>query len=78
VGIALLNILKIIEEEIYFIRLDIMAAFLQEMLIGFPFSSAAYLGEKSSHRYLPDPATQYTTSATSSNQGETYISFFFL
>jgi len=49
-----------------------MAAFLQEMLIGFPFSSAAYLGEKSSHRYLPDPATQYSTSTTRSNQGEIY------
>ncbi|KAK7348953.1 hypothetical protein VNO80_23748 [Phaseolus coccineus] len=47
-----------------------MADFLQEMLIGFPFSSAAYLGEKSSHRYLPDPATQYSSSSTRSNQGE--------
>ncbi|WVZ10688.1 hypothetical protein V8G54_015218 [Vigna mungo] len=48
-----------------------MAAFLQEMLIGFPFSSAAYLGDKiSQHRYLPDPATQYNTSTTSSKQGE--------
>jgi len=48
-----------------------MAAFLQEMLIGFPFSSAAYLGnKKSQHRYLPDPSTQYNTSTTTSNQGE--------
>ncbi|KAG4917405.1 hypothetical protein AAZX31_20G010400 [Glycine max] len=46
-----------------------MASFLQELLIGFPFTSAAYLGEKSSKRYLPDPATQYITSTTSSKQG---------
>jgi len=47
-----------------------MASFLQELLIGFPFTSAAYLGEKSSKRYLPDPATQYITSTTSSKQGK--------
>ncbi|KAG4400974.1 hypothetical protein GLYMA_07G176400v4 [Glycine max] len=45
-----------------------MASFLQELLIGFPFTSAAYVGEKSK-RYLPDPATQYNTSTTSSEQG---------
>ena len=49
-----------------------MASFLQELLIGFPFTSAAYVGEKSK-RYLPDPATQYNTSTTSSEQGKRYI-----
>ncbi|KAK7310399.1 hypothetical protein RJT34_07884 [Clitoria ternatea] len=47
-------------------RLDMMATFLQELLIGFPFT---YLGEKSSNSYLPDSATQlYNKSTTSSKQ----------
>ncbi|XP_020239829.1 GEM-like protein 7 [Cajanus cajan] len=47
-----------------------MASFLQELLIGFPFTSAAYLGEKPSKRYLPAPASQYNTSTTSSKQSK--------
>ncbi|KAK7308600.1 hypothetical protein VNO77_42219 [Canavalia gladiata] len=46
-----------------------MAYFLQELLIGFPFTSASYLGETSSKRYLPDSAGQFSKlSNTSSKQ----------
>ncbi|KAJ1387820.1 PH-like domain superfamily [Sesbania bispinosa] len=43
-----------------------MASFLQELLIGFPFTSAAYLGEKPSIRYLTDSTTNSKQSRANS------------
>ncbi|XP_061376318.1 GEM-like protein 7 [Gastrolobium bilobum] len=45
-----------------------MASFLQELVIGIPFTSAAYMVENSSKKYLPDSSSQYNKSTTNSKQ----------